>query len=433
MLQSDPSLPNIDIHIENCDFTWGSPPKSDEDIKKDNDKINKVKTLQKECDDDIINNTNSNTNTNSESNNTNNIDVNLHNNINEDDSEISNYDRIKENDKENSNTTRDSITDNKDNKLEKHELDYKINLKNINISIKKGELIGIIGKVAAGKSSLLQAIINNLIMLTPEEKKSKLILNGTVSYLSQTPWIQNETLRENILFFKGYNKDKYENILELCQLKQDVEILTGGDLTEIGEKGINLSGGQKARIALARAVHADSDIYLLDDPISALDANVGEKIMKECILKYLDCKTRILVTNAIQFLPFMDRIIFMEEGEIIFFGTYQDLKNQNFFIDFTKKVEDEHHKLEKTKSSENYDEESDIEIKEVGEETKTKVKKIIDEEDREEGFVKWDVYFKFFEYYGGMLGAILVLIGKLKIKNLILLSNNYLAWFKNFF
>ncbi len=202
-------------------------------------------------------------------------------------------------------------------------------------------MIGIIGEVGSGKSTLLQAILNNLILLNKEENGSRIIVNGNISYLSQSPWIQNATLKENILFFKPYDEECYNNILKLCQLTQDIEALAGGDLTEIGEKGINLSGGQKARVALARAVNSNTDIYLLDDPISALDANVGEKIMNECILEHLQEKTRILVTNALHFLPMMDRVIYMKGGEILFFGTFDELSKKDFYKDLTKKLDTE--------------------------------------------------------------------------------------------
>lgn len=246
--------------------------------------------------------------------------------------------------------------------VNKNESQRNIVLKNINLEIKKGEFVGIIGEIGSGKSTLINAIMNNLILVADEqdkdiynkldksldnnlshsqfsEKKSKKILvNGTIGFTSHIAWIQNETLRNNILFFKEFNEEKYKQTLEVSQLLQDVMILPGKDQTEIGEKGINLSGGQKARVALARAIYADKDIYLFDDPISALDADVGKKVFFECFLKHLKYKTRILATHNIQFLKYFDRILWLNNGEIIFNGKFQELQNEEFFISFSKQL-----------------------------------------------------------------------------------------------
>jgi ABC-type transport system involved in cytochrome bd biosynthesis fused ATPase/permease subunit len=195
----------------------------------------------------------------------------------------------------------------------------------------KGEFICIIGNVGSGKSTLLQAILNNLIQVEKEKFNTKLIVNGTIAYTSQIAWIQNNTVRNNILFYKKYDEEKYNNIIKLSELKSDLEILEGGDQTEIGEKGINLSGGQKARISIARALYSDCDIYLFDDPISALDANVGKNIINNCLCDYLKSKTRILVTHALQYCSCADRIIYMNNGKISWSGTYNELKKQGFF------------------------------------------------------------------------------------------------------
>lgn len=232
-------------------------------------------------------------------------------------------------------------------------------LKNIKLDIKKGELIAIVGEVGAGKSSLLQAILNNMIVINENnpqlengnnshsidndipnnnDNSGKIIINGEISYISQISWIENDTVKNNILFNTPYEADKYNKVLEYSELNPDLEMLVGGDMTEIGEKGINLSGGQKARVSIARGLYADKDIYIFDDPISALDAHVGEKIMKNCIMDYLKHKTRILVTHAIQYLKFVDRIIILKEGSIIWDGCYEDLIKQGFYSEMTIKL-----------------------------------------------------------------------------------------------
>ena len=145
--------------------------------------------------------------------------------------------------------------------------------------------------------------------------------------MEQNPWIQNKTIRDNILFDKPLDKTKYIRTIEACQLERDLEILPAGDATEIGEKGINLSGGQKARVSLARAVYQEADIILMDDPISALDANVKKKIFKEVFQGLLKRKTRILVTHAVDFLHLADRIVIMAGGRITAQGTMKDLED----------------------------------------------------------------------------------------------------------
>jgi ABC-type multidrug transport system fused ATPase/permease subunit len=274
---------------------------------------------------------------------------------------------------------------------------YDVTLKNINFMVKPGEVLGIIGEVGSGKSSLLQAILNCLILLNPKECDG-IHIKGKIGYVSQIPWIQNETIKNNILFFKEYEQEKYDKVLEKCQLKYDLDVLEGGDLTEIGEKGVNLSGGQKVRISLARAVYSDPDIYLFDDPISALDANIGKKVMNDLIIEYLKNKTRIVVTHALQYLKYMDRIIYMRNGRIEWSGSYKELSNQEFFISMKKLSKLNETRKEKEKK----------ERKNSGENQKTsqsgnEVVKIIKAEDEEVGSVKLGVYLNYSQYMGGSL------------------------------
>ena len=154
-----------------------------------------------------------------------------------------------------------------------------------------------------------------------------------MAYVQQQPWIQNKSIKENILFGIEYNEARYKETIKICELKRDLEILPAGDLTEIGEKGINLSGGQKARVGLARAVYSDREIFLMDDPISALDANVKKKIFKNVFMSKFKLKTRVLVTHAVDFLHLVDRIILLKQGRIVFQGPYEDVKGNLYLME----------------------------------------------------------------------------------------------------
>lgn len=195
-------------------------------------------------------------------------------------------------------------------------------IKNINIKAGKGSLVAIVGTVGCGKTSVISAILGEM-----EKLKGTVNTVGSIAYVPQQAWLRNCSLRENILFGKPYEKKKYESIIHSCALKADIDMLSAGDQTEIGEKGINLSGGQKQRISLARAVYSDSDIFLFDDPLSAVDSHVGKHIFDEVIGPngILVGKTKILVTHGVVFLPNVDNIYVMKDGTISETGTYQDL------------------------------------------------------------------------------------------------------------
>ncbi|XP_038682490.1 ABC transporter C family member 14-like [Tripterygium wilfordii] len=193
-------------------------------------------------------------------------------------------------------------------------------LKNINLVVKKGELTSIVGTVGSGKSSLLASILGEM-----HKVSGKVRVCGTTAYVSQTSWIQNGTIQENILFGMPMNREKYNEIVRICCLEKDLEMMEYGDQTEIGERGINLSGGQKQRIQLARAVYQDCDIYLLDDVFSAVDAHTGSDIFKECVRGALRNKTVILVTHQVDFLHNVDLIMVMRDGMIVQSGKYNDL------------------------------------------------------------------------------------------------------------
>ncbi|XP_052069136.1 multidrug resistance-associated protein 1-like [Mytilus californianus] len=195
-------------------------------------------------------------------------------------------------------------------------------LKNIRFKIPEGSLVAIVGSVGAGKSSLLSAILGEM-----ESETAKVNIKGSIAYVAQQPWIMNTSLQQNILFGQDLDKKKYEYILDASALRKDLDVLPGGDQTEIGEKGINLSGGQKQRVSLARAVYQNADIYLLDDSLSAVDAHVGKHIFDKIIGSngLLKEKTRILVTHGLNFIRKVDIIITMVDGRIGEIGSFDEL------------------------------------------------------------------------------------------------------------
>uniref|UniRef100_A0A8C9NP64 ATP binding cassette subfamily C member 3 n=2 Tax=Serinus canaria TaxID=9135 RepID=A0A8C9NP64_SERCA len=204
--------------------------------------------------------------------------------------------------------------------------ELKPTLKDINMLIPSGSLVAIVGHVGCGKSSLVSALLGEM-----EKLEGEVAVKGSVAYVPQQAWIQNATLKDNILFGQAPNEEKYQDALEACALKTDLEVLPGGDQTEIGEKGINLSGGQRQRVSLARAVYSSSDIFLLDDPLSAVDSHVAKHIFDKVIGPdgVLKGKTRILVTHGISFLPQVDHIFVLVDGKISEMGSYQELLKQN--------------------------------------------------------------------------------------------------------
>uniref|UniRef100_A0ACD5U7C4 Uncharacterized protein n=1 Tax=Avena sativa TaxID=4498 RepID=A0ACD5U7C4_AVESA len=193
-------------------------------------------------------------------------------------------------------------------------------LRDINITATRGQKIAVCGPVGAGKSSLLCATLGEIPRMS-----GSVAVSGSVAYVSQTSWIQSSTVRDNILFGKAMKGEEYERAVRCCALDKDMENFPHGDQTEIGQRGLNMSGGQKQRIQLARAVYSNADVYLLDDPFSAVDAHTAATLFNDCVMSALEDKTVILVTHQVEFLSKVDRILVMERGEITQEGTYEEL------------------------------------------------------------------------------------------------------------
>ncbi|CAC5416858.1 Pleiotropic ABC efflux transporter of multiple drugs YBT1,Cystic fibrosis transmembrane conductance regulator,ABC transporter C family member 14,ATP-binding cassette sub-family C member Sur,Multidrug resistance-associated protein 5,Putative uncharacterized protein YKR104W,Multidrug resistance-associated protein 9 [Mytilus coruscus] len=193
-------------------------------------------------------------------------------------------------------------------------------IEGLNLVIQKGKLTAICGPVGSGRSSVLSAILGRMPMIS-----GNLAIDGSIAYSSQQAWIFNDTLKENVLFGKPSDENKFREVVNVCGLESDISNMDNGENTEIGDRGINLSGGQKQRVSLARAVYSDSDIYLLDDPLSAVDVHVGKHLFNECIKKKLCGKTIILVTHQLQYLQFSDEIVVIENGKITERGHHEEL------------------------------------------------------------------------------------------------------------
>ncbi|XP_049919634.1 ATP-binding cassette sub-family C member 4-like isoform X3 [Epinephelus moara] len=219
-------------------------------------------------------------------------------------------------------------------------------LQNISITVKSHKLLTIIGPVGAGKSSLLSAILGEL----PHDTGT-LTVKGQLTYAAQQPWVFPGTVRSNILFGRELIPQKYERVVKACALKRDLELLPDGDLTLIGDRGATLSGGQKARVNLARAVYQDADVYLLDDPLSAVDAEVGKHLFEQCICGLLKNKTRILVTHQLQHLRAADQILVLKEGRIMAQGTYNELQSSGLDIVSLQKISEEQERLSRSGDS----------------------------------------------------------------------------------
>ena len=363
---------DIDILVENVNFTWGGQSeKIDNKNKKTKSKYYTIKTT------------------------------------------INNIDK-KEEIRERSNNIDNS----------KQTVENSILLRNLNLKIFKGEFICIIGEVGSGKSSLIHALLGDMIYVDPQtlEEFSQITLDdktrdilcerslanrdivklgGSVGLVQQTPWIQNMTIRDNILFGLPLDEDRYNRVIEACQLESDLEILKGGDLTEIGEKGINLSGGQKARVSLARAVYSDWDILLMDDPISALDANVKQKVFEMVFWGELKHKTRVLVTHAVDFLHLADRIIVMEGGRVKYEGTFNELEHSDeikHVIETIAKtsIKDDSHKEANLDDIIDEEPESNIQSNSIRSFLSSSGTNITEDENKELIEVGWRAYYKMF-------------------------------------
>ncbi|KAF9625861.1 hypothetical protein IFM89_027638 [Coptis chinensis] len=314
----------------------------------------------------------------------------------------------------------------------------------INLTVKRGMKVAICGTVGSGKSSLLSCILGEIPKLSGVVK-----LSGTKAYVPQSPWIMTGNVRDNILFGNHYDSAKYDTTVEACALKKDFELFSCGDLTEIGERGINMSGGQKQRIQIARAVYQDADIYLLDDPFSAVDAHTGTQLFEECLLGILRNKTIIYVTHQVEFLPAADLILVMQNGRVAQAGKFEELLKQN--IGFEVLVGAHNEALESVLTVENTsrisqtpisDSEADsdattnIELLNSKQDSKhnlspeisNKGGRLTQDEEREKGSIGRDVYLAYLTAVRGGLLVPFIILAQLLFQLLQIGSNIWMAW-----
>ncbi|XP_056698801.1 ABC transporter C family member 3-like isoform X2 [Spinacia oleracea] len=310
-------------------------------------------------------------------------------------------------------------------------------LKDINLRVQHGMRVAVCGTVGSGKSSLLSCILGEVPKIS-----GSLRLSGSKAYVPQSPWIQSGKIVDNILFGQKMDHERYDRVLEACSLKKDLEILSFGDQTVIGERGINLSGGQKQRMQIARALYQDADIYLFDDPFSAVDAHTGSHLFKECLLGLLESKTVIYVTHQVEFLPAADLILVMKNGRILQAGKYNAiLASGTDFMELVGAHEEALSALDSVEPGmikptfhEEYSGTKPLEEgSNVGEDGKADdtagIKgQLVQEEEREKGRVGLSVYWKYITTaYGGALIPF-ILLAQILFQTLQILSNYWMAW-----
>ncbi|XP_015779531.1 PREDICTED: multidrug resistance-associated protein 4-like [Acropora digitifera] len=281
-------------------------------------------------------------------------------------------------------------------------------LKDVSFEAKPGDLNIVVGPVGAGKSSLLMVLLGELPVFSGERK-----VHGKMGYASQQAWIFSGTVKENIVFGQEFVRDRYLRVIEACALKKDLEVFHSGDSTLVGERGVVLSGGQKARISLARAVYHNADIYLLDDPLSAVDTQVGCELFDKCILGLLKPKICVLVTHQLQFLKEATSILCLKEGSCVGQGSFSDLSNIDVqsLVGIPESVDDSGVETgDQEEEEKKKDATVSIETTATLQPADKTTKQAIEKEDRFTGTVTWRVYFDYWKAGGGFLKISLLII-----------------------
>ncbi|CAH1980241.1 unnamed protein product [Acanthoscelides obtectus] len=285
-------------------------------------------------------------------------------------------------------------------------------LENITMEAGSRRLTVIVGSVGSGKTTLLHVFLKELY---PVEGTARIL--GTVSYASQEPWLFGASIRQNILFGQKYIKSKYDEVVRVCALERDFELLAHGDHTLIGERGVSLSGGQRARVNLARAVYKEADIYLLDDPLSAVDTHVGKHLFEKCICGYLGSKCVILVTHQLQYLKRANSIYMLEDGKIKASGSYSDIKaSGTIFTRLASQIEDEDEVRRKSA---------------VPKEKEEHEVQVLEKEAKASGNVPWSVYRDFLNAGGGTMNVVILILGFVLSQSSDSIAEYFVTWWVN--
>lgn len=278
-------------------------------------------------------------------------------------------------------------------------------LHGLDLTVQRNELLAVVGTVGSGKTSLLAALAGEM-----RRTGGTMVLGASRAFCPQYAWIQNATVRDNIVFGQPFDSDWYHEVVDACALRADFRSLPAGDMTEIGERGINLSGGQKQRVNLARAVYSRSDIVLMDDPLSAVDAHVGEHIFKHAICGLLKDKCRILATHQLHVLDRCDRVVLVHEGGIQAVETYTDLRqrspdfNRLMALSIQHEEGREEGKPKDERNSEDRIESVDTSVSLHGDGA------LMTEEGKAVKSVPWSVYVAYVRASGSTLNAVCILL-----------------------
>ncbi|KAK5646550.1 hypothetical protein RI129_005014 [Pyrocoelia pectoralis] len=295
-------------------------------------------------------------------------------------------------------------------------------LSDINLSIDRNQLIAVIGPVGSGKSSLFNVILKELPI-----RSGYMDIQGQVSYACQEPWLFSASVRQNILFGDAYDETRYKAVIKACALRSDLSMFPFGDRTIIGEKGNSLSGGQRARINLARAVYKRADIYLLDDPLSAVDTKVGKQLFEDCITRFLGNKIRILITHQLQYLKEANKILIFKDGKITQEGTYKELSSSG--LDFAKLLEEfqvgeEEEERKRIRSRQNSEMSLDrFDVEDADPE--------LQEEKAASGHIKMETYLSYFRLGGGYFVIFLMAAAFVAVQAIANLGDYYVAFWVN--
>ncbi|TFK27186.1 ATP-binding cassette transporter YOR1 [Coprinopsis marcescibilis] len=309
---------------------------------------------------------------------------------------------------------------------------------NVNLAIPRGQLVGIVGPVGSGKTSLLQGIIGEM-----RKTQGSITFGGTVGYCPQSAWIQNATVRENICFGRAYEEERYWKAISDSCLGPDLDMLPNGDMTEVGEKGISLSGGQKQRLNICRAIYCDTDIQIFDDPLSALDAHVGKAVFQNVLQDSLSGKTRILVTHALHFLPQVDYIYVISDGQVVERGPYAELmahgKDFSKFVnEFGSNEEEKEKEVEdEVEAIEAIDDEEGSKLDSTKKEDEKAQDKsrlpgpgLMQEEERNTGAIAWGVYKSYMDAGKGEIVVPLLILSLALNQGATVLSSYWLVWWQ---